>query len=942
MTSKPATSQLAMTSISDRLARMVVQYRLVIVVGWILLALFFRLVSPDWKSIAYDGDFDYLPASMSSVAGERLLDQAFPTQRSRSQVVLVISRDGEVLDVADEVVSLDLLRRLSYRLAELHLARTENGESDKATEATAQDHLEKARVFLDETILLDQLYFDALTELGKEDLVPQEQLRLAMAYWDRGNVLRELDEEELAASDTQAALTLSPDIAATTRPYSERELAGWSSLIDLRNWKDAIIGSRMSKPEARLAILLSDAELAATSNIEFLGEIDELKESVLKRHQGLTRPGLQILATGSAAIGGETLIAARDAIRYTEVLTVVLILVILALVYRAPLLVAIPVLSIAIAIMVSGGLVAWLTIASRWAESPWLDVKVFTTSRIFVVVILFGSGTDFCLFIISRLREEALRWSWDEACVRSLSGVSGALVGSALTTIVGLGMLWIAEFGKFSYTGPVIGLCLAIGLLVCLTFTPALLSLIGPKAFWPSVVQNDGSSSSMSGAAVIGSRDGERATGTWGLIALSLTRYPGLALIVGFALLFPPAIFGYMHEDEVTYDISSQLDESAQSRRGLQVLERHFAIGEINPTTVLITLPQDSDPAALRENATTLAQSLYGMPGVTAVRSADDPLGDFPPDRSMSLLSADAWRRRALKTHRIAKDYFFSASPEYENRLARLDVVVSGDPFDINTADRVDNIRDWLEDQAESIASPWYGAQVLLTGTTPSIIDLRTVTLSDNRKIKVAVILAVFAALWVVIRRVSLCSYLIATVLLSYYATFGFTVLFFRFAYGDGYLGLDWKLPLFLFVILVAVGQDYNVYLVTRIIEEQRERGWLSALRRAVARTGGIITACGLVMAATFFSMTASAWLPTVTSLWSDDVQRGGGTLRGIVELGFALGLGVLIDTFYVRTILVPSFVAVLDRLRNGPRLPSLPEDSDHGAKQTIRSIFND
>ena len=163
----------------------------------------------------------------------------------------------------------------------------------------------------------------------------------------------------------------------------------------------------------------------------------------------------------------------------------------------------------------------------------------------------------------------------------------------------------------------------------------------------------------------------------------------------------------------------------------------------------------------------------------------------------------------------------------------------------------------------------------------------------------------------IVIRRWELCLYLIATVLISYYATLGLTHLFFASLYGSDYVGLDWKLPLFLFVILVAVGQDYNVYLVTRIVEEQRRLGWLSALRRAVTRTGGIITACGLIMAATFFSMTSSAWLPLLLDLASIEHVSSGRTLKGIIELGFALGLGVLIDTFYVRTILVPSFVAM-------------------------------
>jgi RND superfamily putative drug exporter len=122
-----------------------------------------------------------------------------------------------------------------------------------------------------------------------------------------------------------------------------------------------------------------------------------------------------MLATGSAAIGGETLTAARDAIRYTEWFTVLIILAILILVYRSPLLIAIPLVSIGLAVAVSTGVIAWLTIGSQSGWLPGLNMRVFTTSRIFLFVILFGAGTDYCLFLIARVREELVRWPWEVA-----------------------------------------------------------------------------------------------------------------------------------------------------------------------------------------------------------------------------------------------------------------------------------------------------------------------------------------------------------------------------------------------------------------------------------------------------------------------------------------------------------------------------------------------
>jgi RND superfamily putative drug exporter len=134
-----------------------------------------------------------------------------------------------------------------------------------------------------------------------------------------------------------------------------------------------------------------------------------------------------------------------------------------------------------------------------------------------------------------------------------------------------------------------------------------------------------------------------------------------------------------------------------------------------------------------------------------------------------------------------------------------------------------------------------------------------------------------------------------ASVLLSFFATLGATLVFFWWLDGDSFVGLDWKVPIFLFTILVAIGEDYNIFLMTRVTEEQKTHGPVDGIRVALVKTGRIITSCGIIMAGTFASLIA-------------------GTMQDLLHLGFALAFGVLVDTFIVRPILVPTFLIVLER----------------------------
>jgi RND superfamily putative drug exporter len=267
---------------------------------------------------------------------------------------------------------------------------------------------------------------------------------------------------------------------------------------------------------------------------------------------------------------------------------------------------------------------------------------------------------------------------------------------------------------------------------------------------------------------------------------------------------------------------------------------------------------------------------------------------------------------------------------EYAGQVARFDLILQCDPFSREAEEILDRVEQKLKSLREDPKSSWHEATFAFAGITAGIRDLKLVTRSDNRRIQVLVVLAVLAVLLVILRRPLVCLYMIATVLFSYFAAIGITEWFFAWAYGSTFQGLDWKVPLFLFVILVAIGQDYNIYLATRVFEEQERRGPREGLQWAVVRTGGIITSCGVIMAGTFISMTSGTWGPAL-SRWipaaGELMGPQTGVLPAIVQLGFALALGVMLDTFIVRPILVPAFLALLCRWP--PTQSTPPDDRD-------------
>ncbi len=127
--------------------------------------------------------------------------------------------------------------------------------------------------------------------------------------------------------------------------------------------------------------------------------------------------------------------------------------------------------------------------------------------------------------------------------------------------------------------------------------------------------------------------------------------------------------------------------------------------------------------------------------------------------------------------------------------MARFELILEHDPFSLAAIQVVDQVQETLYKLTQVPDSFWHGARFAMTGTTAAIRDLRSVTRRDNVRIQVLVVLAVFVVLLVILRRPAVCVYMMLTVLFSYYVTMGITTLFFMYAYGDSYQGLDWKVP---------------------------------------------------------------------------------------------------------------------------------------------------
>jgi putative drug exporter of the RND superfamily len=553
--------------------------------------------------------------------------------------------------------------------------------------------------------------------------------------------------------------------------------------------------------------------------------------------------GLEVYVTGDLGLWADFEEVFGEVDTRLLLATVVLVLVLLGAIYRAPLIAIIPIVVVGLAYQVATAFIYLYADAGNTVNSNATGI---------LVVLMFGVGTDYCLLLVSRYREE-LHGVEDKhaAMARALRRAGPALLASGSTVIAAMLVLLLADTGSTNSLGPVSAIGVAAVLLAGITLLPALLTAAGRKGFWPR----------SAAVAYQPEVDLVQRAGIWRRFGDRVLQRPGLALGATTALfaVFTLGLLAYKED----YSIGGFFKKSVESVEGFEVLGESFPQGALGPTSILVL--RDGGPATAADLAA-VSDRLQGIDGVVSVSE---------PQRSE------------------------------DGAIGKIDVTFRDDPYSEAALARVETLRDRLRDLPG-------GATALVGAGSAVQQDFNDAAARDLRVIVPVALLVITIILGILLQAIVAPLVLIATVMASFFGTLGLSIFFFIEVQGTA--GVDASLPTFAFIFLVALGVDYTIFLMSRVREEARMHGTREGVLRALAATGPVITSAGVILAGTFAVLMT---LPVTFAF----------------NIGFMVAVGILLDTFIVRTIMVPAAVELL-----GDRVwwPSTARGGGHALREHV------
>jgi putative drug exporter of the RND superfamily len=561
----------------------------------------------------------------------------------------------------------------------------------------------------------------------------------------------------------------------------------------------------------------------------------------------------------------------------------------LLLVFRALLAPLVTLLPAFFSVAISGPLVA---------EAAQHGLKVSFLAQILLTVLVLGAGTDYNLFLVFRVREHIRRGEAPkDAVVSALTKVGESITFSALTVVAALLSLLFATFQIYSTLGIPLAIGIAVALLAGLTLTPALLAIFGKAAFWPTR-----------------NRVGATSTGVWGKIATRILKRPAVALATGVVIFGALATFvtGYVGGG---FGGSTTAPAGTDSAVGATLQSKYFPSTSANPTELIYKLstPVWDNPAPLvaaeqqlkasgvfttvagpLNPGGTVSISPAQYSGLHQVVSSAIPSGELPP----TMPPAVAQALQPVAGNNAAEAYqLYRATTNFVSPDGKTIQFLTGLSAGEASTTAAMNATPAIRTEAAKVAPALHATDNGVLGQAPIFYDISSISNSDLGTVIPIAIIVIGILLALVMRSLVAPLYLIASVAVSYFAALGTAVLIFIKIGHSG--GITFILPFLLFIFLLALGEDYNILVMTRIREEAHKMSLKEAVSKALGITGTTVTSAGIVLASAFavFAVVGGA--------------SGGSQIR---DVGLGLVLGILMDTFVVRTVLVPCTCVLLGR----------------------------
>jgi RND superfamily putative drug exporter len=580
--------------------------------------------------------------------------------------------------------------------------------------------------------------------------------------------------------------------------------------------------------------------------VQFIAPIDssaEVKEAVQELRDTVAEAapeGMQTFVTGPAGLAADLTAAFAGIDGILLLVALAAVFVILLVVYRSLLL---PIMVLLTSVF---ALCAAILLVFGMAKAGWIQLNGQSQGILSILVI--GAATDYALLYVARFREALTHTTNRTAAVLTAWKASfEPILASGATVIIALLCLLFSDLNSNKALGPVAAAGILCSLFAALTLLPALMALLGRAAFWPfrpKLVPEDEREPEL-----VTGLEGQK--GLWRATGSLVSRRPR-AVWIASVLLLLVASAGVLQLKANGVPQTDVILTASNAVDGQDALARHFDAGSGSPAVVV------ADQGRAQEVLDTV-KAADGVGEAYLLAQGSVPITGAPGTPS---------------------------APDVRDGKVLINATLNSAADSLEAEEAVKALREDVK-----AVDP----EALVGGVTATALDTNTTAQRDLVIIIPVVLVVILFILMLLLRSVLAPVLLVLSVVLSYAAAMGVSAFVFNNILG--FPGADATVPLFGFVFLVALGVDYNIFLMSRVREESLKHGTRPGILRGLGVTGGVITSAGVVLAATFAAL-------------------GVIPIMFLVQLAFIVAFGVLLDTVLVRSLLVPALAYDI-----GPRI---------------------